>query len=117
MHVIGQVEFPTTDLKEAKKFFGKLFGWKFEEVPEWNYMLYYAQEKPHGGFYLVKKMPKKHTVLVYIEVDSIDAKLKEIKKAKGKVIVPKSSIGEFGWWAKFETPDGCHLALWESAKK
>ncbi len=117
MHAIGHVEIPTTDFKKTKNFFGKLFGWKFEEVPQWKYMLFYAPEKPHGGFYLVNKMPKKHTVVVYIEVESIDIKLREIKKAKGKVVIPKSPISDMGWWAKFETPDGCQLALWESAKK
>jgi hypothetical protein len=117
MHAIGHIEIPTTDFKAAKKFYGPLFGWKFEEVPDWNYMLFTAPVKPHGGFYQVKKMPKKHTVLLYIETNSIDKKLKEIKKAKGKILVPKSSIGKSGWWAKFETPDGCHLALWESVKK
>ncbi len=117
MHSVGHIELPTTDFKMTQKFFGKLFGWKFEEVPDWDYMLFYAPEKPHGGFYKVKKMAKKHTVLIYIEVDSIDVKLKEIKKLKGKVVVPKSPIAQMGWWAKFETPDGCHIALWESVKK
>jgi predicted enzyme related to lactoylglutathione lyase len=34
MHAIGHIEIPTTDFKAAKKFYGKLFGWKFEEVPD-----------------------------------------------------------------------------------
>jgi uncharacterized protein len=117
MHAIGHIEIPTTNFKTAKNFYGKLFGWKFEEVPDWNYMLFTAAKKPHGGFYQVKKMPKTHTVLLYIETDSIDKKLVQIKKAKGKVLTPKTPIGKSGWWAKFQTPDGCHLALWESLKK
>lgn len=117
MNSVGHIEIPTTDFKVAKKFYGKLFSWKFEEVPGWDYMLFFAPAKPHGGLYLVKKMPKKHSVLLYLETDSIDKKLKDIKKAKGKVLVPKNPIGKWGWWAKFETPDGCHLALWESFKK
>lgn len=117
MHRIGHIEIPTTNFKVTKKFFGEIFGWKFEEVPEWNYMLFYAPQKPHGGFYLVKKIPKKQTIIPYIEVESIDLKLNEIKKYKGKVVIEKSPIGKIGYWAKFETPDGCQFALWQSAKK
>jgi uncharacterized protein len=117
MNSVGHIEIPTTDFKTAKKFFGKLFGWKFQEVPDWDYMLFYAPKKPHGGFYHVKKMPKIHTVLLYIETDSIDKKLKQIKLLKGKILSRKTPIGKAGWWVKFQTPDGCHLALWESVKK
>ena len=117
MNSIGHIEIPTTNFKKAKNFFGKLFDWKFEEVPEWNYMLFYAKKKPHGGFYLVKKIPAKQTTLLYIEVNSIEYKTVEIKKAKGKLLVPKTAIGKSGWWAKFETFDGFQFALWESSKK
>lgn len=117
MNGIGHIELPTTDFKITRNFFGKIFKWKFEEVPEWNYMLFYAPYKPNGGFYLVKRMPKKHTILPYIEVDSIEITLKKVKKLNGKVLKEKTPIADMGWWAKFETPDGCQLALWESAKK
>ncbi len=117
MNKIGHVEFPSTDFKSTKKFFGKLFGWKFQIVKNWDYMLYYAPKPPHGGFYLIKKMPKAQTVIPYIEVKNIEKKLEEIIKLKGKIIVKKSPIGKWGWWAKFATPDGCHVALWENVKK
>ena len=76
-----------------------------------------AGNPPHGGFYQVKKMPKKGQVNVYIEVEDIDAKLKEIKKARGKVIVKKTEIPSMGWFAQFTTPDGCLLSLWQAAAK
>jgi predicted enzyme related to lactoylglutathione lyase len=65
----------------------------------------------------VKKMPKRPQVNVYIEVDDISAKLKEIKKAKGKVLMKKEKVGTMGWRGKFETPDGCVLCLWQPAPK
>jgi predicted enzyme related to lactoylglutathione lyase len=117
MHGFGHVDIPTTDFKKAKKFFGKLFGWSFQDMPEQEYVSFRAGSEPNGGFYLVKKMPKKGQVNVYIEVESIDAKLKEIKKAKGKVLMKKTAIGESGWIAQFSTSDGCMLSLWEGAPK
>jgi uncharacterized protein len=115
MHRFGHIGIPTTNFKKAKKFFGTVFGWTFQEWPELDYVLFRPSTPPNGGFYLVKKMPKKGQVNVYIEVDDIDAKLKEIRKAKGKVLVRKTAAGSSGWMAQFATPDGCFLSLWQSA--
>ncbi len=114
MHRFGHVSIPTTDFKKAKKFFGNVFGWTFEDLPEIEYVLFRSDSPPNGGFYRVKKMPKKGQVNVFIEVDDIDAKLKEIKKAKGKVLVKKTEVGSMGWMAQFATPDGCYLSLWQA---
>jgi predicted enzyme related to lactoylglutathione lyase len=79
--------------------------------------MFRAGSPPNGGFYLVKKMPKKGQVNVYVEVENIDDTLKVIKKAKGKVLVKRTQVGSMGWFANFATPDGCYLSLWESAPK
>jgi predicted enzyme related to lactoylglutathione lyase len=117
MSRFGHIQIPTTNVKKAKKFFGAVFGWTFTEHPEINYTLFHTGEHPNGGLELVKKMPKRGQVLPYIEVEDIDATLKAIKKAKGKVAVKKTEVRGMGWDAEFETPDRCRLALWQSAPK
>jgi predicted enzyme related to lactoylglutathione lyase len=117
MHGFGHISIPTTNLKKAKKFFGKVFGWTFKDYLDMNYVLFWAGEPPNGGFYLVKKMPKKAQVNVFIEVEDIDAKLKEIKKAKGKVLMKKTAVADMGWMGEFATPDGCFLSLWQEREK
>jgi predicted enzyme related to lactoylglutathione lyase len=117
MHGFGHIEIPTTNLRKAKKFFGNVFGWSFTDVPDMDYVLFRAGNPPNGGFYEVKKMPKKGQVNVYIEVEDVDAKLKEIKKAKGKVLVKKTPVGDMGWMGQFATPDGCYLSLWQTAPR
>jgi predicted enzyme related to lactoylglutathione lyase len=117
MHGFGHIEIPTTNFKKAKKFFGNVFGWTFQDLPDIDYVLFRAGAQPNGGFFEIKKMPKKGQVNVYIEVEDIDAKLKEIKRAKGKVLVKKEEIATMGWWAQFATPDGCRLCLWQAAPK
>ncbi len=114
MHGFGHIEIPTTDFKKAKKFFGTIFGWTFQDIPDMDYVLFRAGTQPNGGFYWVKSMPKKGQVNVYIEVEDIDATLKKVRKARGKVLVKKTSIGSMGWFAQFATPDGCFLSLWQS---
>ena len=115
MHGFGHIEIPSTNLKRTKKFFETLFGWTYQDYPEMKYVIFRAGSEPNGGFYLVKKMPKKGQVNVYIEVEDIDTKLKEIKKARGKVVLKKTEIPGMGWFAQFATPDGCLLCLWQAA--
>jgi predicted enzyme related to lactoylglutathione lyase len=114
MYGFGHVGIPTTDVKKTKKFFGKVFGWTFQDLPEMDYVLFRAGTPPSGSFYRVKKMPKKGQVNVYIEVDDIAATLTQIRKAKGKVLVKKTPVMNMGWFAEFATPDGCYLFLWQS---
>jgi len=118
MHNFGHIEIPTTNIKKARKFFGKVFGWTFTDHPEIDHTLFHAGSSPNGSLQRVKKMKKKSArVNVFIEVEDIDTKLKEVKKAKGKVLVKKTKVGTMGWRAQFETPDGCVLSLWQSAPK
>ena len=117
MHGFGHVEIPTTNIKKAQKFFGTVFGWTFTDHPEIQYTLFHTGSHPNGGLERVKKMRRRGQVLVYIEVEDLDAKLKEIKKAKGKIVEKKTEVKGMGWYGVFETPDRCRLALWQSAPK
>jgi predicted enzyme related to lactoylglutathione lyase len=117
MHRIGHIEIPTTNVKKSKKFLGEVFGWTFTDHPDMGYTLFHTGGHPNGGLERVKKMPKRGQVNVYIEVEDIDTKLKEIKKAKGKVKVKKTEVAGMGWYATFTTPDGCILSLWQQAPK
>ena len=47
-------------------------------------------------------MPSLSGTLVYFHVPDIDAVLERIKRIGGKVLVPKTSIGEYGFAAHFE---------------
>jgi len=114
MHRFGHIEIPTTNLKRSKKFFAAVFGWSFTDHPEIKYTLFHTGGHPNGGLELVKKMPKKGQVNVYIEVDDIDVTLKDIRKARGKVVLKRTPVEGMGWYAKFTTPDGCVLCLWQS---
>lgn len=117
MHHIGHVQIPTTNIKKSKKFFGTVFGWTFTDHEEIGYTLFHTGRHPNGGVEPVKKMPKRPQTVVYIEVDDIESKVKQIKKAKGKIIEKKTEVPGMGWYATFNTPDGCRLALWQALRK
>jgi len=65
----------------------------------------------------VKRLPKKGQVVPYIEVEDIDATMKVIRKAHGKILTKKSQVGSIGWRAQFMTPDGVQLALWQNTPR
>jgi len=114
MHAVVHVEIPVKNLKRAKEWYGKVFGWTFQDAGK-DYALWNAPGGgTGGGLYLVKKIPAKSAMRVYIEVDDVDAKLKQIKKGRGKVVVPKKEVPTFGWWAAFTEPQGAELFLWQA---
>ena len=58
------VEIPVTDLKKAKEFYSKLFGWKVDLLPGMNYALFETGAKPGGGFNKVDKMKADGVVIM-----------------------------------------------------
>ena len=117
MHGVTHVEIPVTNVKRAKEWYGKVFGWTFQDFDK-EYTLWNAPGGgTSGGLYLVKKIPAKSAVRVYLDVADIGAKLKEIKKARGRVVRATAEVPGFGWWAAFRDPQGAELYLWQSTRR
>ncbi|MCI0706078.1 MAG: VOC family protein [Ignavibacteriae bacterium] len=116
MNHFTYVEIPTLNLKKAEAFFSKVFEWKFEPMRGVSTVMYITSinQGPGGLIFKTKTIPKKPSVIVHIEVDNIDEKLKAIEKSKGRTILPKTLIPGQGWYAYFATPDGCTLGLWQT---
>jgi uncharacterized protein len=106
---IVHFEIPADDLKRAKKFYEKAFGWKITDP--WNMQYFMVETKDKGkdginGGLMQRKMPGQ-PFMNYIAVESIDASLKKVEKAGGKVAMPKMEIGEgMGWIAAFQDTEG-----------
>jgi predicted enzyme related to lactoylglutathione lyase len=119
MHDICHVEIPSTDFAKSKDFYEKLFDWKVTILEEMNYAAWEAPEGPDGGFNPVKEpcTCEEGCCLVYILVESVDAKVGEIEAAGGSIIKSKTAVADYGWFAIFQDTAGGVVALWESAKK
>jgi predicted enzyme related to lactoylglutathione lyase len=114
MHGVVHVEIPARDLRRAKDFYGKVFGWTFQDMGK-DYTLFTPPGGGvGGGINKVSKVPKRPVVQAYLEVANIDATLKDIKKARGTVVRDKSEVPGHGWWAAFADPQGTVLFLWQS---
>ena len=115
-NAIVHLEIPVTDLDKAKSFYSKLFGWKVDLMPEMDYALFDTGTPPNGGFNKVDKIGTGGCML-YIHVDDIEKKLKEIEKAGGKTVRKKTEIPQFGWNATFKDIFGNILGLFAPSMK
>ena len=113
------VEIPAADPVAAKKFFGKVFDWTFEDVPmgDSTYVIYKTRQGGVGGGIMKPPKGAPKQIVNYILVNDIEAYSAKIKKNGGKIVVPKTEIPGFGSMAHFTDPDGNHLALWTPAPR
>lgn len=111
MHGFTHFEIPTTDSQKSKGFYHKIFGWKMSENRP-GYVMFSTGDDEGGGFTTDTK-PSRNGVVLYIEVDDIEKKLKAIAAAGGKKIKDKTGISpEFGFYALFTDPCGNIMGLW-----
>ena len=120
MNSVVHFEIPFINKKRAVKFYSALFGWKMQDLGESGYVLVYAAKKDkkvsigiNGGLY--KRSNRAKTPFLVIGVASVEAMLKKIAKAGGKVVTPRQPI-PMGSYARFRDPEGNVLAIADDKK-
>jgi hypothetical protein len=121
MPTIVHFEIPTDNLGRAKKFYGELFGWKFET---WKGPMEYEMitttngkgEKSIGGGLLKRQHPQHQGITNYIDVPSVDEYISKVQKLGGKVMVPKSPVPTMGYFAVCADTENNTFAMWEENK-
>lgn len=109
------IELNTTDLGQAKAFYGKLFAWTLEDMPmaEGTYTLIKVGEGTGGGM-MKHPMPGAPSMwLPYVAVDDIQASTEKARTLGAKVIVEPQEIPNVGWFSVFLDPTGAALALFK----
>ena len=127
MNSVMWFEIPYDDSERAQKFYSETFGWKINKLPDMDYHMALTTESDpqtmqpknpgaiNGG--MLKKDPTGTTPILVLGVDSIDEYLKKVEGAGGKIIMPKISIGEFGFYARVSDTEKNVIGIWESIKK
>jgi uncharacterized protein len=104
------------DVEGAKRFYGELFGWRFERGENGPYEHISAGEQMIGGMMkLDAKMGAPPHWLGYISVDDVDATLAAITKQGGKVHMPKQDLPTVGQFAVAADPQGAVYSPFHSA--
>jgi uncharacterized protein len=114
---VAWFEIPVTDIDRAKIFYETVFDYSLnvmEMGPRKMAFFPAAQETYGTGGALVKEetfIPSYAGSLIYFSVADIDATLAKVTASGGKTILPKMSIGEYGFVGYFEDSEGNRVAL------
>jgi len=107
-------EFPATDLEQAEKFYGAIFGWKFSKGPSEGYLLVKTSDQPDalsGG--IASRQNDEQTPLVYVTVESVDDAADRIAELGGEIRLPKTALPKMGWILVAGDPEGNSFGLYQ----
>jgi predicted enzyme related to lactoylglutathione lyase len=102
----------TDDMEEARKFYGDVFGWRFETRKEYTQI--FNQKELIGGIMQVtpaKDQKAKSVWLPSISVANIDKSLKYLTSQKGEVLKGPLDMKERGKGVLVSDPHGAHVVL------
>ena len=105
-----------SDVASLHKFYGDIFDWDIQVMPEMGYGLVQPQgEGSIGGGIGQSQQGQPNHVTFYIEVDDPQAYLNRIEKKGGKTIVPVTEIPNMVTFALFADPQGNVVGLVKNA--
>ncbi len=123
MDKVVHFHIPVNEMSRAKKFYADIFGWEIKEIEKHkNYQLVTTvttdeNDMPiepgaiNGALY-VRETPEEYPEIT-IEVSSIEDYLKKIEKSGGKLVTPKTPVGDFGFYAEVLDTENNTIGLWE----
>jgi predicted enzyme related to lactoylglutathione lyase len=117
MNPFDWVEIPVKDMARAKFFYEIVFGLQIsvDKMGPLDMGFIPMDDSAYGvAGSLVKGedyIPSHAGILVYFGVPDVEPVLERIKQNGGKVLMPKTSIGEYGFIARFEDCEGNMVAL------
>jgi len=123
MDKIVHFEITADDTERAKKFYTKTFGWEMNSIPSLGYTIVTTgptddKRMPketgfiNGG--MMKRTDKIKNPVLTINVENIDAAIKNVIKNGGKLIMDKMNVGTMGIAAYFSDTEGNILGLWQA---
>jgi uncharacterized protein len=112
-------EIPADDLKRAKAFYQKMFGWKINALPNMPDYLHIdtsgPDASPDGGM-MTRKHPQQ-AITNYISVPSVTRAAAKVEKLGGKICMPKTAVPGMGYFVVCLDTEGNQFALWEMSDK
>lgn len=113
---IQWVEITTTDLERAKDFYGKVFNLEFQlsEMPEYKMYMFGMPNAIGSAGALVQdnvNKPSTDGTVIYFSCKDLSIELERAEKEGGKILIPKTDIGEFGVFAQIMDTEGNRIGL------
>jgi predicted enzyme related to lactoylglutathione lyase len=109
------IESTSKDVNAAKKFYGSIFDWSFDDAPMPGGQPYsrgMVGGKSVCGFFQMD-VPAPFW-LSYVAVDDCDAAAKKAEGLSGKLVKAPTDAGPMGRYAIVQDPTGATFALWQN---
>ncbi len=117
-NAISWFEIPATNYERAKKFYSTVLDTEIKDspMPEGKYGMFPYDDDNNGvggGLVEMKGLkPSSEGVTVYLNGgNDLSTPLSKVESAGGKVVMPKTDIGENGYMAQFIDTEGNKIAL------
>lgn len=119
-NAINWFEIPVSNYERAKKFYSEISGVEITdhhmEEKNMKYGIFSYDEQNHGIGGAIMQMeevkPSMDGSTVYLNGgDDLSIPLSRVEAAGGKVLMPKTDIGEHGFIAQFTDTEGNRVAL------
>ncbi|MHB8733445.1 MAG: VOC family protein [bacterium] len=115
------VTLSTSDTAAAKRFYGGLFGWQFNDMPAGpgqTYTFFELNHKSVGGLSAIT--PEMGNVpphwMPFVNVRSADEIAKRVAQNGGKVMHGPADVMDVGRMGALADPTGARLAFWEAKR-
>lgn len=113
---IQWLEIATKDIERAKTFYATVFGLEFQyvEMPDSKMYMFGDQGEVGSGGCLVyseSSVPSMDGSLVYFSTEDLAVELAKVDDAGGEVLLPKTDIGEFGFFAHIKDTEGNKIGI------
>ncbi|WP_296381997.1 VOC family protein [Winogradskyella sp.] len=119
-NAVNWFEIPVTDYKRAKQFYETVMDSEIKDhhMPEQNtkYGMFSYDEDNNGvGGAIIEaegQNPTKDGATIYLNGgENLNTSLNKVESSGGKVVMPKTDIGKFGFIAQFIDTEGNRIAL------
>ena len=117
MNPVNWFEIPVVDLPRARSFYEGVFGLSFtlEEMGPYKMAFFPMENNVYGATGSLMKadgyVPSKTGIVIYFSVENIERTLEKVVTAGGKIILPRTAIGQYGFMGRFEDTEGNRIGL------
>ena len=107
----GWYELMTSDTKAAGKFYSDVVGWATQEMPGADGPQYTTFNLDNVGIAGMLNIPGQTAWIGYIAVDDVDAHIKKIVEAGGKLLKPATDVPGILRFAVMSDPQGAAIVV------
>ncbi len=117
-------EVPYDDGERARRFYGDVFGWQIQSMPEMQYDMVSTgpvsdQGMPSEPGYVGGGMTQRGDIVsrpvITIQVDDVDDTLARVRSSGGSAVGEPIPVGDMGVAAYFQDSEGNLMGLWQNA--